>query len=377
MSEFLSHCPQYVRDIPAYVAGRPVSEVMREYGLQRDQIVKLASNENPLGMPPAARTAIVTALSEVNRYPDANGFDLKNALAKAHSVPADCITLGNGSHDILEMIAHAVLQPGCSAMYSQYSFVVYGNATQATGAEHIIVPADQSMGHDLKAMLAAIKPNTRLIYIANPNNPTGTFLAGTDIEAFLEQVPADVVVVLDEAYTEYLDDADRYDALHWIERFPNLLVTRTFSKAFGLAGLRVGFGVAGLPLTGLLNRVRQVFNVSVLAQAAALAALGDHDFLLRSRELNRQGYLQLTQAFDQLGLAYVPSSGNFVMVKMGEKKEDAQRVNTLLMQRGVIVRPLANYGLPQWLRISIGLMQENARFIEELSAIYADAPAVG
>jgi histidinol-phosphate aminotransferase len=375
MSEFLSHCPPHILDIPAYVAGRPVSEVMREFGLERSTIVKLASNENPLGMSELARAAMVEALAEASRYPDANGYELKQALAKAYSVDAACVTLGNGSHDLLEMAAHAVLHPGQSAIYSQYAFVVYSNATQASGAEHIVVPVTASMGHDLEAMLAAIKPNTRLIFVANPNNPTGTFLPGKQIEAFLQRVPANVVVVLDEAYTEYLSDDLRYDSLHWIERFPNLVVTRTFSKAFGLAGLRVGFGVASPALTGLLNRLRPAFNVNSLAQAAAIAALQDSAFLERSRKINHQGHHRLTQAFDALGLSYVSSFGNFVMVKMGEEKDAGQRVNGALMRRGIIVRPLASYGLPQWLRVTIGLPEENERFITELNAIYAAARA--
>ena len=375
MTSFLSHCPQHILDIPPYLAGRPVSEVMREFGLEHSAIVKLASNENPLGMPAKARAAIVAALSEASRYPDANGYDMKCALARKYGLKTECITLGNGSNEILDMMARALLQPGQSAVYSQYSFVVYAHATQACGAEHIRIPTDGSMGHDLDAMLAAIKPNTRLIYIGNPNNPTGTFLDGGKIEAFLERVPSDVVVVLDEAYTEYLPDTDRYDSLRWVDRFQNLLVTRTFSKAFGLAGLRVGFGVASVALTELLNRMRHPFNVNVLAQAAAIAALDDEDFVTRSRELNRQGYLQLTQAFEALGLVYVPSRGNFVMVKMGDDDDTAPRVCAALMRRGVIVRPLANYGLPQWLRITIGLAQENERFIFELRLIRQEACA--
>jgi histidinol-phosphate aminotransferase len=369
MAEFLTQCAPHILDIPPYVAGRPVSDVMREFGLERSTIVKLASNENPLGMSPLAHAAIVDALAEASRYPDANGYDLKRALSDAYAVDMNCITLGNGSHDLLEMAAHAVLHPGQSAVYSQYAFVVYGNATQACGAEHIVTPVDASMGHDLEAMLAAIKPDTRLIFIANPNNPTGTFIAGQEIEAFLERVPPNIVVVLDEAYTEYLGDDDRYDSLHWIQRFPNLCVTRTFSKAFGLAGLRVGFGVASPELTNLLNRLRPAFNVNSLAQAAAIAALADRAFLERSRTVNLQGYQTLTAAFDALGLPYVPSHGNFVMVKVGDNKEAGQAVNGALMRRGVIVRPLASYGLPQWLRVTIGTPEENGRFVEELAQI--------
>jgi histidinol-phosphate aminotransferase len=369
MSAFLTQCAPHILDIPPYVPGRPVSDVMREFGLERSTIIKLASNENPLGMSPVARAAIVDALAEASRYPDANGHDLKRALAEAYSLDVGCITLGNGSHDLLEMAAHAVLHPGQSAVYSQYAFVVYGNATQACGAEHIVTPVDASMGHDLDAMLAAIKPDTRLIFIANPNNPTGTFIPGAEIKAFLERVPPHIVVVLDEAYTEYLGDDDRYDSLHWIERFPNLCVTRTFSKAFGLAGLRVGFGVASPALTGLLNRLRPAFNVNSLAQAAAIAALSDRAFLDRSRLVNQEGYQRLTAGFDALGLKYVPSYGNFVMVRAGDAKDAGTRVSGALMRRGVIVRPLASYGLPQWLRVTIGTPEENGQFLDELAQI--------
>ncbi|WP_158904882.1 histidinol-phosphate transaminase [Burkholderia sp. L27(2015)] len=369
MSDFLPYCPPHVQKIPPYVAGRPISDVVREFGLQRGDVVKLASNENPLGMPGKSRLAISAALAEGNQYPDANGFELKAALSDHYAIDAGCITLGNGSHDILEMIARAVLQPGQSALYSQYSFVVYSTATQACGAEYIVVPADASMGHDLDAMAAAIRADTRLVYIANPNNPTGHFLSGEKVLAFIERVPSQVVVVLDEAYTEYLEPADRYDSLRWIDRFPNLLVTRTFSKAFGLAGLRVGFGVASPALTGLINRVRQVFNVNALAQVAAAAALGDAVFLARSREVNRNGYAQLTNAFDAMKLSYVPSWGNFVMVRVGRDDGAGARVNAALMKRGIIVRPLGSYDLPCWLRITIGLPDENARLIAALQAL--------
>lgn len=366
MSEVLAHCAPHILAIPPYEPGRPVAEVMRSFGLERSAIVKLASNENPLGMSPLARAAIVEAAAHASLYPDGNGYELKQALAKAYAIDPAGITLGNGSHDLLEIASHALLHPGTSAVYSQYAFSVYRNATQARGAEHIVVPVDASMGHNLDAMLAAIKPNTRLIYVANPNNPTGTFIAGDRIHAFLERVPSHIVVVLDEAYTEYLSARDAYDSLRWIERFPNLCVTRTFSKAFGLAGLRVGFAVASPEVAGLLNRVRQIFNVTSVGQAAAVAALSDRDFLERSRQLNQQGYEQLAAALQELDLTYVPSRGNFVMFKAGPDQDAGGRVSGALMRRGVIVRPLDAYGLPQWLRVSIGTHEENARFIEEL-----------
>jgi histidinol-phosphate aminotransferase len=354
--------PEWVRAIAPYRAGKPISEVAREYGLNEADIVKLASNENPLGMPESARQAMMAAASELGRYPDANGFDLKAALSHRLGMPVDWITLGNGSNDILELVSQAFLKPGSSAVYSQHSFAVYELATQARGARAIVVPA-RDYGHDLTAMRAAIAPDTRVVFVANPNNPTGTFLPGPALEAFLSTVPPEVVVVLDEAYNEYLDPQDRYDALPWVRRFPNLVLSRTFSKAYGLAGLRIGYSVSSPAITDLLNRVRQPFNVNSIAQAAAVAALADTDFLERSRALNAQGRARLSQAFEALGLRYLPSYGNFVLVEVG----DAAAVNEALLRAGVIVRPVGNYGLPTWLRISVGLPEENERFLAALS----------
>lgn len=357
--------PEYVRAISPYVAGKPISEVAREFGLDEAGIVKLASNENPLGMPESARTAMAAAVAELGRYPDANGFELKAALSARYDVPADWLTLGNGSNDILELAAHALVKPGESIIYAQYSFAVYALATQEVGARAIEVPA-RDYGHDLDAMAAAITADTRLIFIANPNNPTGTFLPAADIEAFLAKVPSEVVVVLDEAYNEYLDPELQYESVNWVRKYPNLMVSRTFSKAYGLAGLRVGYAVAQPELTDLLNRIRQPFNVNSLAQAAAVAALADKAFLSRSATLNREGKAQLVAAFERLGLQYVPSYGNFVLVRVGDDKDAGARVNLALLKQGVIVRPVGNYGLPQWLRVTIGLPEENAAFIAAL-----------
>ncbi|WP_454710343.1 histidinol-phosphate transaminase [Cupriavidus nantongensis] len=362
--------PDYVRAISPYVAGKPIAEVAREFGLDEAAIVKLASNENPLGMPQSARSAVAAAVAELGRYPDANGFALKGALSARFGVPADWLTLGNGSNDILELAAHALVEPGQSIVYAEYSFAVYALATQEIGARAIEVPA-RDYGHDLDAMAAAIAPDTRLVFIANPNNPTGTFLPAAQIEAFLQRVPRDVVVVLDEAYNEYLDADQQYDAIAWVRRYPNLMVSRTFSKAYGLAGLRIGYAVAQPELTDLLNRIRQPFNVNSVAQAAAIAALADTDFLRRSAELNRDGKRQLTQAFDRLGLEYVPSSGNFVLVRVGDDDGAGARVNLALLRQGVIVRPVGNYNLPRWLRVTIGLPEENAAFIAALERALA------
>ncbi len=357
--------PDYVRAIAPYQGGKPIAEVAREFGLDEAKIVKLASNENPLGMPESARQAMLKAMAEIARYPDANGFDLKAAVTAKYDVQQDWITLGNGSNDILELAAHAFVQPGQSVVYAQYSFAVYPLATQAVGGRAIVVPA-RNYGHDLPAMAQAITDDTKLVFIANPNNPTGTFIPAAEIEAFLKQVPSHVVVILDEAYNEFLAPELQYDSTAWVRQYPNLLVSRTLSKAYGLAGLRVGFGIAQPAITDLLNRIRQPFNVNSLAQAAAVAALNDTDFLQKSAKLNADGYRQLTAAFDELGLEYVPSYGNFVLVKVGDDNDAGGRVNLALLKQGVIVRPVGNYGLPQWLRISIGLPEENVTFITAL-----------
>ncbi|NTV10276.1 MAG: histidinol-phosphate transaminase [Zoogloea sp.] len=356
--------PANIRAISPYQPGKPISELAREMGLAEESIVKLASNENPLGMSPRALVAASAALADLARYPDGNGFELKDALCRRFGVGMSQVVLGNGSNDVLELAARAFLVPGTSAVYSQFAFAVYPIAVQEAGATGIEVPA-RDFGHDLDAMLAAIRPDTRIVFIANPNNPTGTFIPGAELESFLNRMPRDVLVVLDEAYTEYLAPAQRYDSIAWIARFPNLLVSRTFSKAYGLAGLRVGYGLGVPEVIDLLNRVRQPFNVSSVALSAAAAALEDADFLAKSFELNQAGMRQLTEGFASLGLEWIPSAGNFVAFKAG----DAARINLALLKRGVIVRPIAGYGMPQWLRVSIGLPEENARFLEALAAV--------
>ena len=357
--------PDYIRAIAPYVGGKPIAEVAREFGLDEKNIIKLASNENPLGMPLSAQQAMQAAVADLARYPDSNGHDLKVALSKRFDVPMDWITLGNGSNDILVLAAHAFVQPGAAVMYSQYSFVVYALAAQEAGGRAIVVPATPALGHDLDAFRAAITPDTHLIYLANPNNPTGTYLSAAALEAFLAAVPSNVVVVLDEAYNEYLPPAQKMDSIAWARQFPNLIVSRTFSKAYGLAGLRIGYAIAQPALTDVLNRIRQPFNVNSLAQAAAIAALEDQAFLQRSHDVNRAGLTQLIAGFDGLGLSYVPSSGNFVLVKVG----DAAAVNLALLKRGIIVRPVANYGLPEWLRITVGLPEENAAFLDAIAQV--------
>ena len=356
-----SRAPAHIHSLSPYQPGKPVSELARETGISEPEIVKLASNENPLGMSPKARAAAVATLEEGARYPDGNAFALKAALARKYGVDMTQLVIGNGSNDVLEIASHAFLSPGASAVFAQYSFAVYPLATIARGARCIQVPA-RDYGHDLDAMRSAIDPTTRIVFIANPNNPTGTFLPGAEIEAFLARVPQDVLVVLDEAYTEFLPVEMRYDSIGWVARFPNLLISRTLCKAYGLAGLRLGYGVAHPEVADLMNRVRQPFNASIVAQAAGVAALEDQDFVEKVAENNRLGMAQLTAAFAEMGLEWIPSFGNFVTVRVG----DGAKVDRSLLSQGVIVRPIGGYGMPEWLRVSVGLPEENARFITAL-----------
>jgi len=355
--------PSYVRAIAPYQPGKPISELARELGLNEADIVKLASNENPLGPSPLALAAAQDALYDMALYPDGAGFALKAKLSAKLGVAPARIVLGNGSNDVLDMAARAFLAPGASSVYAQHAFAVYPIATQTVGAQGIAVPA-KGYGHDLAAMRAAIRDDTRVLWIANPNNPTGTFLPWAEIEAFLDTVPPQVLVVLDEAYDEYLPTNDRCDTLAWVERFPNLLVSRTFSKAYGLAGLRVGYGIGSAAVIDLMNRVRHPFNVNAPALAAAEAALDDADFLARSYALNSAGMAQLEAGLAGLNIETVPSKGNFLLAKVG----DAARINAELLKRGVIVRPVANYGLPEFLRVSVGLAGQNDRFLGALRA---------
>ena len=353
--------PGYIRAIAPYQPGKPISELAREMGIDEARIIKLASNENPRGVSPLARRAIEAALSELARYPDGNGFELKQALARRYGIAQERIVLGNGSNDVLEMAARAFLAPGLAAVYSQHAFAVYPLAVQAAGAAGIEVPA-KNYGHDLAGMRRALTPATRLVFIANPNNPTGTLVPAGELEAFIGGLAREVLVVLDEAYNEYLLPEHRSDSIGWLARFPNLVVTRTFSKVYGLAGLRVGYAFAAAGVADLMNRVRQPFNVNSVALAAATAALDDTGFVRESFELNRSGMRQLTEAFSRLGIDYIPSQGNFVSFRIA----DAALVYRKLLRAGVIVRPIASYGMPQHLRVTIGLESENARFLEAL-----------
>lgn len=359
---------QGIANIAPYQPGKPIDELKRELGLS--DIVKLASNENPLGCSPKAQAAIAQALQEVGRYPDGNGFDLKQQISQQFSVTPAQITLGNGSNDILELVGRTFVAAGDHVVYSQHAFAVYALVTQAVGATGIEVPA-KNYGHDLPAMLAAITDKTRVVFIANPNNPTGTWFEEAAFSDFIQQVPASVLVVLDEAYVEYFPE--NFDSLKFLSQHPNLIISRTMSKAFGLASLRVGFALASVEITNLLNRVRQPFNVNSFALTAAVAALQDTDFIEQTRELNKVGMQQLEQGFKQLNLKWIPSRANFLAVDV---QRNGGQVFNALLQKGVIVRPVGGvYGMPNHIRVSIGLAEENARFLTALEQVLAEIPA--
>ncbi len=355
--------PSYVRSIAPYQPGKPISELARELGLKEEGIVKLASNENPRGIGPRTRAAIEASIGEVARYPDGNGYDLKLALSKRYGVDMSSIVLGNGSNDVLELVALAFLGPGRAAVFSQHAFAVYPLATQARGARQIVVAA-KNYAHDLDAMARAIDDETYVAWVANPNNPTGTFARAEEVEAFLRRVPERVLVVLDEAYNEYLTQDLRADTVKWLKRHPNLVITRTFSKAYGLAGLRVGYALAHPSVADVMNRVRQPFNVNSIALAAATAALNDMEFVARSYAENLQGMKQLEEGSHALGLDFIPTHGNFITIRVGKAGEIYKR----LLRRSVIVRPVAGYGLPEHLRVTIGTPQENDKFLSALAA---------
>lgn len=352
-----------VQGLSPYQPGKPLSELEREYGVR--DAVKLASNENPLGPSPRALAAAQAALTEMARYPDGSSFALKQALAERHGVATTAITLGNGSNDVLELVARGFLTSAHAAVYSEHAFAVYPIVTQAIGAGHRVARA-KDYGHDLEAMAAQVDEQVRVVFIANPNNPTGTWLSATELEGFLQAMPRRVIVVVDEAYFEYVAEADYPDTTTWTERFPNLVVTRTFSKAFGLAGLRIGYSVSHPEVADVLNRVRQPFNVNIAAQAGALAALQDRDYLEESVRVNRAGMQQMTEGLKAMDIRYIPSVGNFIAADMGRA---AAAVYEDLLRQGVIVRPVANYGMPNHLRITIGSMQENARCLSALKTV--------
>ena len=352
-----------VQRLTPYEPGKPIAELQRELGL--DDIVKLASNENPLGASPRALAAVSGVLREVALYPDGNGFELKRALAAHHAIDAACITLGSGSDHIIELIARAFLAPGRNAVMSQYGFAVYAIVTQAAGAELRVVDA-AGYGHDLAAMAARVDDDTRVVFLANPNNPTGTWFDRDAFAALLARVPSDTLVVVDEASFEYVDAPGYPDARTFLDAHPNLVVLRTFSKAYGLAGLRVGYALASREVTDLLNRVRLSFNPNALAQCAAVAALADTDHVHKTVVLNRAERARLDEGLQALGLATIPSVCNFVTVDAGRP---ARELFKALLAEGVIVRPLDGYGLPQHVRVSVGLPKENDRLLAAMKKV--------
>ena len=362
-NRFIDIAAPGIGNLNPYVPGKPISELERELGI-RDS-VKLASNENPLGCSELAKAAINGELKDAARYPDGGGFELRRALAERHGVDARCITLGNGSNDVLDMIARVFLQPGAESLFSQHAFAVYPISSQAVGATLRVAPA-LDFGHDLDAMINMVGENTRVVWIANPNNPTGTWLGADELENFVAALPEHTIVVIDEAYVEYVDEPDYPDATQWLASYPNLIVTRTFSKAYGLASLRVGYGLSHPDVADLLNRVRQPFNVNSMALAAARAALEDQAFIARAVEVNRAGMAQPTAGFEALGLDHIPSVGNFVTLDVGRPVGE---VDQALLREGCIARPVANYGLPSHLRVTVGLEQENARLLAALKKV--------
>jgi histidinol-phosphate aminotransferase len=355
-----------VRELVPYVAGKPIEELERELGLT--EIIKLASNENPLGAGQKALAAIQAALPKLSLYPDGNGFNLKAALAKKYGLKPEQITLGNGSNELLELVARAFLMPGLETLFSEHAFAVYPIVTQAVGATAVVVPA-LNFGYDLDAMAARISDKTRIIFIANPNNPTGTLLKQSELGRFIFALPKHCLCVLDEAYFEYVTNQEGINSIDWLLTNPNLIITRTFSKAYGLAGLRIGYSLSSPEIADILNRVRQPFNNNALALAAAQAALGDEDYLRQTITVNTQGMADLTAGFKALGLQWIPSAGNFISVEL---KRPGQPVYEALLRKGVIVRPVANYGMPNHLRISIGTPPENQFFLKALAETLAD-----
>ncbi len=359
-----------VQQLQPYLPGKPVEELERELGISGS--IKLASNENPLGPCQAALDAIESQLGSIHYYPDGSGFKLSKRIAEMHGVNESCVTLGNGSNDILEIATRTFLTTQTSAVYSQHSFAVYPIVVQAVGARANVAqafPEDHEtmpLGHDPDALLSSVDAATRMMFIANPNNPTGTWLEPDVLRKLIEQTPDDVIVILDLAYNEYMDDALKINSAKWLKAFPNLIITQTFSKIYALAGLRIGYSLSSPDIADLLNRVRQPFNTNSLAQAAALASLDDAAHVDKSVALNNEGKLYLARVFNELGLNYLPTMGNFISVNLNT---DAQPIYAALLRQGVIVRPVANYQMPEYLRITIGTAEQNRKFIDALTGI--------
>jgi len=357
--------PEHIRGLVPYVPGKPIEELERELGIKDS--IKIASNENPLGPSPKAVEAIKSALANLHRYPDGNGTYLKEKLSEKLGVSPEMIILGNGSNEVLELLVATFMVSGDEAVMSEHAFVVYTLAVDSRGYKKVVCPPTENFGHNLKEMAKAVNDRTRMVFIANPNNPTGTYVTRAELEEFLEQVPERVMVVVDEAYFEYVEKEDYPDAVELVKSGRrNVVAVRTFSKIYGLAGLRIGYGIADSEIVGFVNRVRQPFNTNSLAQVAALSALDDEEHIRRSRENNREGMKYLEQEFKRLGIEYIPSVANFILFK---SPIDAQDLYNRLLLKGVIVRPMGGYKLPEWLRATIGTPQENQRFIKTLEEV--------
>lgn len=357
----IDHVPEYIRSLIPYEPGKPIEEVEREYGIRGS--VKLASNENPLGPSPKAVKALQERLGELHLYPDGDCFYLKHGLAKRLGVAPGQLIFGNGSNELIELVVRTFMRPGDEAVMAHQAFIIYRLVVQAAGGNCAVVPLTD-FTHDLEAMARAITPRTRLLFLANPNNPTGTIYRKKEWEKFFARLP-DVLVIVDEAYFEYVTDPDYPDSLAYQREGKAVLTLRTFSKLYGLAGLRIGYGIGPGEIVGLMHRVRQPFNVNAAAQWAAVAALEDHEHVERSLAVNRQGMSYLTREIARLGLEQIPSEANFILIRVGNGQELFER----LLRRGVIVRPMGGYDLPEYVRATIGTMEENSRFIRELSDI--------
>ena len=353
---------QQLRDLVPYEPGKPIEDVARELGINPDDIIKLASNENPLGPSPKAVEVMKSIANQVNMYPDGGGWKLRNAIAEKFSLSMDNVILGNGSNEIIEFIGHAFLSPGDQIIVAEHAFVVYKLMATLFGAETIEIP-DPGLVHDLDSMADAVTERTKEIFIANPNNPTGTLVTQEQIDRFMDRVPDRVIVVFDEAYYEFLDTPP--DTLKYVREGRNVVVMRTFSKIQGLAGLRIGYGLAPSGLASVLQKTRQPFNANHLAQEAALAALADEEHQFETKRITDNGRQFLQQSFDKMGLEYIPSYANFVLVKVG----DGDAVFDALLRKGVIVRAMRGYKLPEWVRISVGRKEENQRCVELLKEV--------
>ncbi len=360
----------WIRALQPYPPGKPIEEVEREYGISGS--VKLASNENALGPSPLALRAIADAAAGVHRYPDGSVYYLRRALAQRLGVGEEMLLFGNGSNELIELAVRAFVHQGDEAVVAEHAFVIYAMAVQAQGATSVVVPA-RDYGHDLAAMAAALTPQTRAVFLANPNNPTGTLYRRPEWERFLAAVPDDVLVVVDEAYAEYVDDDDYPRTLDYLDGSRPLLVLRTFSKIHALAGLRIGYAVAAPEVLDVLNRLRAPFNVNAVAQRAALAALDDEDHLERTRQMNRDGLRQLAAGACELGLSFVPSHANFLLLRVGAANE----IHEELLRRGVIVRPVGGYGLPEHVRVTVGREEENRRFLGALADVMRERDGRG